>query len=130
MFPYEAKQIVPTTLKKVFSLCNFSETDFVQVLNSMHSNVHAKLVEWTGYADEISKATSQLLYDYEYKHSTKSYEASFFTLSSFASSPLIPMKGHTNSNVFCFDPCNRIRNPANSGCWNPESTMMEFGIQI
>ena len=30
--------VVPTTLKKVFSRCNFSES-FVQVLSSMHSNV-------------------------------------------------------------------------------------------
>ena len=28
------------------------------------------------------------------------------------------------------DPCNRIRNPAKSGCWNPKSTMMEYGIYI
>ena len=30
--------VVPTTLKKVFSRCNFSD-NFVQVLSSMHSNV-------------------------------------------------------------------------------------------
>ena len=30
--------VVPTTLKKVFSLCNFSD-NFVQMLSSLHSNV-------------------------------------------------------------------------------------------
>ena len=39
MFPHEAKQVVvPTTLKKVFSSCNFSD-NYVQALSSMHSNV-------------------------------------------------------------------------------------------
>ena len=30
--------VVPTTLKKVFPRCNFSD-NYVQMLNSMHSNV-------------------------------------------------------------------------------------------